>query len=191
MAGCTQSAATADSSPAASTAESTRAGETKAHGAKADSGETDSGEAISLAVIDKAGYDAALARHRGHVVLVDFWATWCGPCKEQFPHTVDLQRQFKEQGLDCISLSCDDPDEKESVLAFLRQHQATFENLLGSEGMEMVDVLEVNNGALPHYRLYDREGKLLRTFNSGDPADVFKPHEIDAAVRKALDLPDA
>ena len=60
--------------------------------------------------VDRAGYDAAIAKHRGKVVLVDFWATWCLPCVEQLPHTLELGQQMADRGLAVVTVSCDEPD---------------------------------------------------------------------------------
>ena len=58
--------------------------------------------AIELSVVDKAGFQKAIDAHRGKVVLVDYWATWCGPCVKQFPHTVELWHKYRDRGLDVI-----------------------------------------------------------------------------------------
>jgi len=55
--------------------------------------------AADVEFVDKAGFDQFLAKHKGKVIFVDYWATWCGTCKEQFPHTVELQRKFGDKGL--------------------------------------------------------------------------------------------
>jgi thiol-disulfide isomerase/thioredoxin len=142
---------------------------------------------ITLKEVDPRQFDQIVAKHRGKVLLVDFWATWCAPCKEMFSNTVELHRKYHARGLDVISISFDEPEELESALEFLRQKEATFTNLISSEGFDSADAFQIDNGALPHYRLYDRSGKLVRKFVSGDPDAVFKEMEIEIAVKALLD----
>jgi thiol-disulfide isomerase/thioredoxin len=137
---------------------------------------------IALATVDSRGLADAVARHRGKVVLVEFWATWCVPCVKLFPHTVVLQRRAADRGLAVIAVSMDDTDNQEAVLRFLRGHEATFENFIsrygvGSEGFEAFDI---SDGALPHLKLYDRNGRLQKTFVSG--GESLAAEEIDSAV---------
>ena len=139
---------------------------------------------VSLRVVDKAAFDQALQQYRGRVVLVDFWATWCPPCIELFPHAVDLHRRLADRGLAVVSVSLDDPGNKEAVLKFLVGKGARFNNFVsqygsGTESFEVFDV-----GSLPCCKLYDREGKLRRSFSSvNSPID---PDEIDRAVEELL-----
>jgi len=141
---------------------------------------------ITLTPIDDRGLDEAVARQRGKVVLVDFWAIWCVPCVKLFPHLAELQRRLADRDLAVISVSMDDVDSREAVLAFLRDRRAAPENFisrygLGSEGFEAFDI---GDGALPHLKLYDRDGRLQKTFSSGGgPLD---PEAIDRAVEELV-----
>jgi len=140
---------------------------------------------VSLAIVDEKGLEQAVARQKGKVVLVDFWATWCGPCKEGFPHVVELYKRYADRGL-VISVSMDDPEDEPAVRSFLEQQGAVFDNFIsrygtGSEGFE---AFEIGGGGVPFYRLYNRGGELVRTFSSGgEPID---PAELDAAVEALL-----
>src|SRR4051794_24526101 len=60
------------------------------------------GDAVTLNEVDGRKFDDILKQHRGRFVLVDFWATWCAPCKQMFPKTVELNEKYKDQGLDVI-----------------------------------------------------------------------------------------
>lgn len=139
---------------------------------------------VSLEVIDGPALAEILGRHRGRVVLVDFWATWCGPCVKMFPHTVELHRRFADKGLVVVSVSLDDPDEEAVVLDFLVRHRATFENYLSAYGVgsEAFEAFEID--AAPHFKLYNRDGTLADEFAGGNgPIDL---EQLDRAVEALL-----
>jgi thiol-disulfide isomerase/thioredoxin len=146
--------------------------------------------AITLAPVDRDQFDARVAAHRGQVVLVDFWATWCAPCIELFPHSVELERRHRGQGLAVMSVSMDDEADRESALAFLRSQDAGhLENLISRYGVgpRSMQVFEVPGGAVPHYKLYDRSGELRQTFTLDAGADrQFTPADIQSAVERLL-----
>jgi thiol-disulfide isomerase/thioredoxin len=143
---------------------------------------------VSLRQTDAIGLEKTLANHRGKVVLVDFWATWCGPCVEQFPHTVALARKYRDGGLAVISLSMDNPSAAPQVLAFLERQAADFDNLLSnySSPVEATKAFGLP-GPVPCYRVYDREGKLHREF-AVDPraTQQFTTADVEAAIQKIL-----
>jgi thiol-disulfide isomerase/thioredoxin len=145
-------------------------------------------QTVSLRVTDAAGLREVLAKHRGKVVLVDYWATWCGPCVEQFPHTVELAGKFGERGLAVVSVSIDNPSAEPQVRAFLEQQEARFDNLLSSYGSPVGATKAFDlPGPVPCYRVYDRAGKLHREFAVDPRAErQFTTADIDAAIAEVL-----
>jgi thiol-disulfide isomerase/thioredoxin len=141
-------------------------------------------EKVNVQVIDENGLAAALAERRGKVVLVDFWATWCTPCRELFPHTVQLYRDLAGKGFDVVSVSLDDPDREPAVLQFLVSQRAEFANCISRYGTspKSMEAFGISDGSLPLLKLYDREGNLSRTFNAGE----FKAADVDRAVQELL-----
>ena len=147
---------------------------------------------VNLLLVDRQAYDRLLQRFRGKVVLVDFWATWCLPCVENFPHTVEWFRKYADKGLQCVSVSFDDPDENGTnrrVLEFLKQQGATFTNLLSKYGAdaESFNAFRLDAGGIPCYKLYDRQGRLVRIFSNNDPDHPLDPAEIEQAILQELD----
>lgn len=117
---------------------------------------------IKLEQVDLAGYEAEVAKHRGKVVLVDFWATWCPPCKAAFPETVQLHQRYKDRGLVVISMSLDDPEKNRArALLFLNQQNAEFINLINASGgsNEAINEYEIDEG-IPHFKIYGKQGKV-------------------------------
>jgi thiol-disulfide isomerase/thioredoxin len=143
---------------------------------------------VVLNSIDAPGLAQVIEKHRGQVVLVDFWATWCGPCLELFPHTMELHRRFHDRGLAVVTVSLDDPDNRPAVLKSLIRNQATTENYLATYGVgpAAFTAFAIDDGALPHVRLYGRDGKLHRTFASG--GKQLDAEEVERSVGEVLGL---
>lgn len=147
---------------------------------------------VEITLVDRAEFDAVVAGLRGKVVLVDCWATWCSPCVEQLPHSVELAKECAAEDLAVVTLDFDDPDAIEQVrttLAGVGANLANVTNLQCEQGSSpaAMAAFEITSGALPHYKLVDRAGKLRRTFEL-DPASErqFTPADIDAVVTTLL-----
>jgi thiol-disulfide isomerase/thioredoxin len=79
---------------------------------------------------DLSGQKLDLSSYRGKVVLLDFWATWCDPCREEIPHFVELQKRYGDQGLQIIGVSMD--DEAEPVRDFYQRFKMNYPVVMGN-----------------------------------------------------------
>ena len=143
---------------------------------------------VELNNLKPGDYAAELKKHRGNVVLVDFWATWCLACRKGFPETVELHKSLSQKGLRVVSISLDEPDAdtRAKALSFLTKQKATFPNYISSVGSdeEAMAAFKISDGALPHYKIYSRDGKLVRTFGF----DFDKPIDHDEIKKTVQDL---
>ena len=183
--GCTDGARQPGTDAAPHEAEQATRHETHDAGAEAPVGPSPDARQITVSVIDEDEFAEVLAVYRGKVVLVDFWATWCLACIQQFPHTVALHEQFADDGLAVISVSFDQPESKPAVLEFLRKQQATFDNFISryGAGVESAERFGLP-GSLPQLLLFDRRGELAHTFP--EPQSGVDPEQIDRAVAELL-----
>jgi len=139
---------------------------------------------IRLRQVNKPQFDAWLQNQRGKVVLVDFWATWCMPCRELFPHTVQVHRQWAAKGLVVTTVSLDDPDAEAQVREFLAQQGAEFENFLAVGPPEPFEAFQITGGAIPYLRIYGPDGQVVSELASA--RQPIEPADIDKAVQQAL-----
>jgi thiol-disulfide isomerase/thioredoxin len=149
----------------------------------------------SITLVDPAGLAAEVAKHQGKIVLVDFWSTTCIPCLHGVPKMAELHRKYAGKGFVVLSLAMDDKQDDESddafrnrLLSALGPSQAEFTNLLSKPGgsEEAMLAFEIDGGSLPHYRLFARDGKLIKKFVMGDPDNVWDHTDVVAAVEGAL-----
>jgi cytochrome c biogenesis protein CcmG, thiol:disulfide interchange protein DsbE len=101
------------------------------------------------------GQTLDLSAYRGKVVLLDFWATWCDPCREEIPHFVELQAQYRDQGLQVIGISMDDAPEP--VRDFYQRFHMNYPVAMGN-----AKIGELYGGVLglPITFLIDRNGRI-------------------------------
>jgi len=111
------------------------------------------GAAPAFALASLAGPQVSLAQHRGKIVLVNFWATWCIPCRVEMPWLMDLQKTF---GTDLVVLGIAmDEDGAKAVAPFVQRHGLTFPILLGNDAVANAYDVE----AMPATVLIDRAGQ--------------------------------
>jgi thiol-disulfide isomerase/thioredoxin len=155
----------------------------------ASAGEKDAAE-VKLTPVKWKGYLDEVASHKkAKLVIVDAWATWCGPCMKNFPHLVEMHEKYADKGLVAVSLSLDEADAPKKVAsatAFLKEKKAAFTNLILDERMD--DAFEkLNIGAIPAVFLYTPDGKELKRFTLDDVDKLFTYEEVEAYVKDYLD----
>jgi peroxiredoxin len=130
---------------------------------------------FSLESLD--GKATRLSDFRGKAVLLNFWATWCGPCKIEMPWFVDLQNQYGSQGLQIVGVAMDDAS-KEDIAKFAKDMGVNYPVLIGKEA-----VGDAYGGvpALPETFLIARDGKIMDKI-----IGLRGKAEIEDAIKKAL-----
>src|SRR5207247_2624252 len=108
-------------------------------------------------------------KQRGKVVVLDLWASWCGPCRQSFPHLVEMHHKYADRGLVCVSASIDEVGDKEKALKFLQSQNATFANYLIEDGDVAMRYFGVNG--IPSVFVYDRDGQMAGPFHEYDTVE--------------------
>jgi len=137
-----------------------------------------------LSPVDESGYRSLLKSSSGQVTLVDFWATWCAPCRQEMPLLAKLDARLRDRGFRLITVSADDPEQAPAAVEFLKKSGISGPAYLRNARDDDKFINSVDpkwSGALPALFLYDRQGKLVKSFIGETETAA-----IEAAIRKIL-----
>ncbi len=130
-----------------------------------------------------SGAPIRLANYSGKVLLVNLWATWCGPCRMETPELVKLNKEFHDRGVELIGLSTEDPDASEqSVAAFVRQYKVDYQ--IGWATREVAQTLMQGRGSIPQSFIIARDGRIVKRFIGFNPTAT--PSQLKQALEEAL-----
>lgn len=135
--------------------------------------------APDFTLTDLQGRSLRLSDLRGKAVILNFWATWCPPCKQEIPWFVDLQKRYGPEGLQVVGVNMDDEGDQKNVAKFAAENSINYPVLLGKE-----NVAAAYGGIdyLPTTFYIDRGGVVMdRVF--GQPGT---PAEIEQNVKRAI-----
>ncbi|HKV36737.1 MAG TPA: TlpA disulfide reductase family protein [Pyrinomonadaceae bacterium] len=121
---------------------------------------------------------------KGKVLVLDFYATWCEPCRRSIPHLIGLQNEYADQGLQVIGLNVGGPDDTPKVPAFAKEFGIQY--TLAVPDDELATFLLGNNDAIPQTFIFDRQGQLAERLIGFGPNAADR---IDSAVEAALKTP--
>jgi thiol-disulfide isomerase/thioredoxin len=128
---------------------------------------------IDLKAVKYDELTEAIHEQLGKVVVVDIWASWCGPCKKEFPHLVELHQKYAKDGLVAMSVSVDDEGAPhDAALKFLQKVKATFRNYRIDEPKSVYQEKWDFNG-VPAVFVFDRQGRRAGKFTNDDPDKPF------------------
>ena len=132
-----------------------------------------------LALPDPQGNEQRLDQWRGKVVVVNFWATWCAPCREEMPEFMKAQTEHGPKGLQFVGIAVDQADK---VAQFAKEIGLNYPTLVGGFGaMELSKTLGNSLMALPFTVVLDRKGAVAHT-----QLGVLKPDKLESIVRQLL-----
>lgn len=142
---------------------------------------------IETSSISKMGWTVSDGKHslfseyKGKVLVLDYYATWCNPCRKSIPHLIELQKKYQDQGLQIIGLNVGGPNDLEKVPGFAKELGIQYPLAIPDE--DLAAFMLSDESAIPQTFIFDREGMLVERVIGFSPVVAAR---IDAAVENAL-----
>jgi thiol-disulfide isomerase/thioredoxin len=134
---------------------------------------------LATPLADVAGGSRHIGQWRGGVLVINYWATWCAPCREEIPVFVRMQQRYGDRGLQFVGIAFDQPDK---VAAFASEFRINYPLLIaGLETLEQLRQAGNRAGVLPYTLVLDRKGNLV----SREPGGV-KEAPLESLVKLLL-----
>ena len=136
----------------------------------------------ALTTVDEAGFQKLVDSHKGKVVLYQFWATWCAPCRAEMPQLIQLEAKLRSRGFELVTISADEPEQDaaaEKVLKQLAVRAPLYRKQAKSDDNFINSIDKKWSGALPALFLYDKNGRKVQSFIGETGMSV-----VEAAILK-------
>ena len=127
--------------------------------------------APNFKVVTTSGQAVSLENYRGYVLVIDFFATWCQPCRESIPHLIEMNRKFGKQGLQLLGMSADEDGERQLKI-FADAHRITYPIALAGEST----LVDYGVRSVPVMFIIDKKGNVAGVFR-GFTAEVGRSSE--------------
>jgi cytochrome c biogenesis protein CcmG, thiol:disulfide interchange protein DsbE len=126
---------------------------------------------------DLSGKAVSLNQYLGKVVVLDFWATWCPPCRMSIPELVKLQDKYREKGLIILGVSVDDPDTKDAYLTAFREKYKINYAILRVDDKTIEKYFGRSEVSIPTLFIINQKGMVVDMFSGYSPGAVEKSLE--------------
>ncbi len=127
-------------------------------------------------VQDIDGKPLSIGNYKGKIVMLDFWATWCGPCVHELPNVVSVYGKYHDKGFEIIGISLD--QDKEKLTSFLKEKNVTWAQYFDGQGWQNKLASKYGITSIPSTFLLDKEGKIIGVGLRGE--------ELQGAIEKAV-----
>jgi peroxiredoxin len=128
--------------------------------------------AVNFTLRDINGKQVSLADFKGKVVLLSFWATWCGPCKVEMAHLSEMYKELKDQGFVVLSISSDDARSASQVKPYIKRKRYTFPVVLDKESA--ITATYNPTKTLPYGVLVGKDFTVSKRYSGYNPGDEVK-----------------
>lgn len=129
------------------------------------------------------GESIKLSNYSGKVLLVNLWATWCGPCQREIPELVRLHKEYQSRGVEMVGLTTEDPvSSAETVQEFVRAFKMEYQ--VGWAPREVAVALMQGRGSIPQSLIITRNGRIRKRFVGFHPQQT--PPQLKQALEEAL-----
>ncbi|SER66416.1 Thiol-disulfide isomerase or thioredoxin [Nitrosomonas sp. Nm51] len=117
---------------------------------------------LSANLPDVDGLSQPVSQWKGDVIVANFWATWCTPCREEIPEFIEMQQEYRDQGLTFIGIAI---DQQEKVIPYSKEFGINYPVLIGGlNAMSLAEAAGNQMSVLPYTVIFDRQGNITDTF---------------------------
>lgn len=129
------------------------------------------------------GKKVSLSDLKGNVVLIDVWATWCGPCRGEIPHLKKLEKAFAGEKVEFVSVSVDEPKDKAKWAKMVKDEHLSGVQLFGGEGWKSKIAMDFKINAIPRFILIDKQGNVVNS-KAPRPSEPILKRLIEMQLKK-------